>query len=102
MSKHLNKPWPIDHPEIVAIAVDLMRNPARRACYSALVLMLADAALEKISLQLSHSSRMGDNRTLPPQQFEALLPKSEDKQNCQRCDESGCNFCDLGYIQSPA
>lgn len=52
MTRLLSQPWPVDHPEIVAIALDLMLVPARRAHYSSLVLMLADAAIEQIRRQL--------------------------------------------------
>jgi hypothetical protein len=56
MSKHILDVWPIDHPEIVAIALDVMLAPARRAHYSELVLMLADAALERIKQELAAKS----------------------------------------------
>jgi len=48
MSSHSQDSWAIDHPEVVAIALDVTLNPSRRRHYSALVLMLADAAAEKI------------------------------------------------------
>jgi hypothetical protein len=54
MSKQIPLPWPIDHPEIIAIALDIMLAPSRRAHYSAAVLMLADAATERIKQQLSN------------------------------------------------
>ena len=53
MTRHLSQPWPIDHPEIVAIALDLMLAPARRMHYSALVLALADAAIERLRCELT-------------------------------------------------
>jgi hypothetical protein len=53
MSKPTLTPWPIDHPEIIAIAVDLMLTPSRRAHYSTLVLTLADAAMERILFELA-------------------------------------------------
>ena len=52
MTRQPSQPFPVDHPEIVAIALDLMLVPARRVHYSALVLMLADAAIERIRRQL--------------------------------------------------
>jgi hypothetical protein len=69
MSKPILKPVPLDHPEIVAIAVDVMLAPARRAHYSALVLMLADAALERITLELANRNKLvaEDVTAIPPQ-----------------------------------
>jgi hypothetical protein len=101
MSKHLSNTWPVDHPEIVAIAVDLMLNPARRAYYSARVLTLADAALEKISLQLSKSARSGNDPTHPHTQSDAHSEKSDVGMDCERCGGSGGKVCDLGYFESP-
>jgi hypothetical protein len=65
MSKQTDSLWPIDHPEIVAIALDVMLAPARRAHYSALVLVLADAAIEKIRHQLSNGA-VSDSPVVPP------------------------------------
>lgn len=48
MSKHLPENCITDHPAIIAIAMDVMFCPSHRAHYSELVLMLADAALERI------------------------------------------------------
>jgi hypothetical protein len=56
MSKHAIDSLPLDHPEITAIALDIMIAPARRANYSSVVLMLADAAAERISRQLAGHS----------------------------------------------
>jgi len=56
MSKLTLDVWPTDHPEIVAIALDIMLAPEKRAHYSDLVLMLADAALERIRLELARQS----------------------------------------------
>jgi hypothetical protein len=69
MSNHILKSWPLDHPEIVAIAVDVMLTPARRVHYSALVLMLADAAMERISLELANRQKTvaNDSIAAPPQ-----------------------------------
>jgi hypothetical protein len=55
MTKRLPHPWPIDHPEIVAIALDVMLVPSRRVHYSPLVLMLADAAIERIRRELAQA-----------------------------------------------
>jgi hypothetical protein len=56
MTRRFPHPWPLDHPEIVAIALDVMLVPARRAHYSPLVLMLADAAIERIRRELAEST----------------------------------------------
>lgn len=48
MTRKRSHPCPIDHPEIVAIALDIMLVPARRVRYSPLVLTLADAAIDQI------------------------------------------------------
>lgn len=53
MTRRLSHPWPVDHPEIVAIALDVMLVPARRAHYSSLILMLADAAIDRIRRDLA-------------------------------------------------
>jgi len=42
----------IDHPAIIAIALDIMFAPSRRVHYSEFVLALADAALDRIRLRL--------------------------------------------------
>jgi hypothetical protein len=52
MSKQIDSFCPIDHPEIIAIALDVMITPARRIYYSALVLELADAAIARIRHEL--------------------------------------------------
>jgi hypothetical protein len=56
MTRRLSHPWPLDHPEIVAIALDVMLVPARRVHYPPLVLMLADAAAERIRRELAAGS----------------------------------------------
>jgi len=53
MSKQVLSTWPLDHPEITAIALDIAITPSRRAHYSSLVLMLADAALERLKRQMA-------------------------------------------------
>lgn len=53
MTRHIPFPCPIDHPEILAIALDVMLFPARRVHYSSLVLMLADAAIDRIRTELA-------------------------------------------------
>lgn len=60
MTRRLSHPWPLDHPEIVAIALDVMLVPARRVHYSPLVLMLADAAVERIRCELAAGSQALD------------------------------------------
>ena len=65
MSKQTPPSWPIDHPAIVAIALDLMLTPARRSHYSALVLMLADAAVEQIKQELATQSSSDKQGNIP-------------------------------------
>lgn len=48
MSKHIPDVSLIEHPAIIAIAMDVMFTPSHRAHYSDLVLRLADAALERV------------------------------------------------------
>jgi len=52
MLRQIDSFCPIDHPEIIAIALDIMITPARRMYYSALVLELADAAIARIRHEL--------------------------------------------------
>jgi hypothetical protein len=52
MSKQIPESILIDHPAIVAIALDVMFAPSRRVHYSELVLVLADAALDRIRSKL--------------------------------------------------
>jgi hypothetical protein len=69
MTRRLPKPWPLDHPEIIAIALDLMLDPTRRVHYSSVVLALADAAIERIRRELAESETPqpdGDNPPTPP------------------------------------
>jgi hypothetical protein len=66
MSKPTPSVWPTDHPEIVAIALDIMLVPARREHYSELVLMLADAALERIKRELTAQSAGESIRAVSP------------------------------------
>lgn len=56
MTRRLSHPWPTDHPEIVAIALDVTLVPARRVHYSSLVLMLADAAIERLRHDLASAA----------------------------------------------
>jgi hypothetical protein len=53
MSKQNLSALAVEHPEIIAIALDIMCVPARRVHYSAVVLMLADAAIERIRVELA-------------------------------------------------
>jgi hypothetical protein len=55
MSKHPLHNLSIDHPAIVAIALDVTLVPANRVHYSSLVLGLADAAMERIRQQLANA-----------------------------------------------
>jgi len=47
---------PSDHPAIMAIALDLILHPEYRVRHSALVLRLADQAIEKIRASLQDSA----------------------------------------------
>lgn len=53
MTRRLSETLPLEHPEILAIAFELMLYPNRRTHYSALVLTLADAAMDRIRKQLA-------------------------------------------------
>jgi hypothetical protein len=66
MSNHRGVDLPIDHPDIVAIAIEVMLHPERRPCYSPIVLSLADAALEYIDAKLKY--RREYSQELSPQQ----------------------------------
>ena len=66
MTRRLSHPWPLDHPEIVAIALDVMLVPARRVHYPPLVLMLADAAVERIRRELAAGSPAPDGHMIAP------------------------------------
>lgn len=68
MTKHISHPLPTEHPEIVAIALDVMLDPARRVHYSALVLTLVDAAIERIQRELAS--------TLPAAPMNAAAPQA--------------------------
>lgn len=52
MTKPFIQTYPINHPEILAIAMDIILEPTRRTHYSSLVLILVDAAIEHIRNQL--------------------------------------------------
>ena len=41
------------HPEVIAIGLEVTLDPSRRRHYSALVLMLADAAMQEIVRKIS-------------------------------------------------
>jgi hypothetical protein len=66
MSKPSCATWPIDHPEILAIGVDVTLRPSRRAHYSELVLMLADAAIEHFQQQLTDQKSLKFDISAPP------------------------------------
>jgi hypothetical protein len=66
MSKHIPAAFPLDHPEIIAIAVDVTLSPSRRAYYSSRVLMLADAAMERIQLEFAKREVSQNDPVGPP------------------------------------
>jgi hypothetical protein len=45
-----------EHPEVVAIAIDLILHPSRRRLYPPRVLVLADAAIEHLRGKLASST----------------------------------------------
>jgi hypothetical protein len=48
MSTHPAARSATDHPEVIAIGLEITLDPARRRYYSALVLALADAAMQNL------------------------------------------------------
>lgn len=52
MSNHNPETSVIEHPAIIAIAMDIMFAPSHRSHYSELVLTLADKAIERIKAVL--------------------------------------------------
>ena len=66
MSKPLDSFCPIDHPEIIAIALDIMITPSRRTYYSTLVLELADAAIARIKHELMMATQPDTTEPIPP------------------------------------
>jgi hypothetical protein len=57
---------PLDHPEIIAIALDLMLDPTRRVHYSSVVLALADAAIVRIRRELAENDAPQPGGAAPP------------------------------------
>jgi hypothetical protein len=52
MSRQTLLPQEVEHPEVLAIAVELILYPARRQRYSPRILMLADAAIDHLQTKL--------------------------------------------------
>jgi hypothetical protein len=48
MSRHPPPRAATDHPEVIAIGLEVTLDPTRRRYYSALVLALADAAMKNL------------------------------------------------------
>lgn len=48
MSMHPTPRSATDHPEVIAIGLEVTLDPTRRRYYSALVLALADAAMQNL------------------------------------------------------
>jgi hypothetical protein len=48
MSRHPPSRTATDHPEVIAIGLEVTLDPSRRRHYSALVLTLADAAMKNL------------------------------------------------------
>jgi hypothetical protein len=50
-----------EHPEVVAIAVELILHPGRRQRYSPSVLVLADAAIDHLQMKLLSTLQQADD-----------------------------------------
>lgn len=65
MSKQNSINCPVDHPAIVAIAVDITLEPSNRRFYSTLVLGMADVVVERIRQRLTASENSDLTGALP-------------------------------------
>jgi hypothetical protein len=56
MSRHPAPRSATDHPEVIAIGLEVTLDPSRRRYYSALVLALADAAMQNLLEKVTAAS----------------------------------------------